>query len=96
MTAHAYVSWDHCDDCYGWFERSGSTAVDLAAFAPDRCPAGHDLRTGGGHRQVSFFPCECSGIRADPRHRRGHLEVACRTCCDAGVQVRFHDPVHVA
>lgn len=66
------------------------TSVDLAAFAPDTCTTcGHDMSVGSNSRWVSSFPCQCAGIKADPRKRLHHIEVACGVC-----GARYHDPPH--
>lgn len=70
------------------------TAVDLTAFAPDFCDYGHDLRVGRGNRRVLSFPCDCQGIRSDPRRLRHHIQVRCAACQRAGADVVFFDPPH--
>ena len=75
--------------------------MDLTAFAPDYCGQssandgrGHDLRVGRGNRRVLSFPCECQGIRSDPRKRRHHIQVRCAACQAEGRDVCYFDPPH--
>lgn len=67
--------------------------VDLAAFAPSRCGHGHYIGLRG-RRMVSYAPCDCDGIRTDPRHRLGHIQVRCMACQAEGRDVVYYDPPH--
>lgn len=71
-----------------------ASAADLSGFAPDFCSRGHDLRVRRGNRAVSFLHCDCPGMKADPKHRIGHIEVTCTACRADGVTTRFYDPPH--
>jgi hypothetical protein len=75
------------------------TAIDLTAFAPPECRAGHVLRYGR-NPQGRFLPnrvlcgfhsCECATARKGPGSH-GHQYVACLQCISEGRSGMMFDP----
>jgi len=74
-----------------------ATQIDLAAFAPDFCQRGHQLRRDpatrrrqSSNKQVSWRPCIC--VAALDGGTKGHIIVRCLACHVDGVDQVYLDP----